>query len=62
MSQVTSLPHLNFISLDLKTRFVWGKKKSRFIWFFSYLSKFKVVVVSLKKQTILCGTTIHKAY
>ena len=27
MSQVTSLPHLNFISLDLKTRFVWGKKK-----------------------------------
>lgn len=50
MSQVTPLPHLNSISLGLKTGFVWEKKKSRFIWFFSYLSKFKVVVVSLKKK------------
>ena len=49
MSQVTPLPHLNSISLGLKTRFVWEKKR-RFIWFFSYLSKFKVVVVSLKKK------------
>ena len=52
MSQVTPLPNLNSISLGLKIRFVWGKKKkkSRFIWFFSYLPKFKVVVVSLKKR------------
>ena len=27
MSQVTPLPHLNSISLGLKTGFVWEKKK-----------------------------------